>query len=103
MEAFSQLNKPANVNDEVLEAVYREAIARTRMFENKITILRGTTTEVVDHVSNRSVDLLYLDGDHTLRDKSSISLGEPKRFGYVVFWVETISVRQFGNTMKSMK
>ena len=34
-------------------------------------MLRGTTTEVIDRVPDRSVDFAYIDGDHTLRGITS--------------------------------
>jgi predicted O-methyltransferase YrrM len=60
-------NKPANTTDEAFERFYREAMERTSAHEAKRVVLRGTTTEVIDRVPDASLDLAYVDGDHTLR------------------------------------
>jgi hypothetical protein len=60
-------NKPANKSDAVFEGFYRESMERTSAHEDKRVVLRGTTTEVVDQVPDGSLDLAYIDGDHTLR------------------------------------
>jgi predicted O-methyltransferase YrrM len=60
-------DKPANTTDETFERFYREAMERTSAQETKRVVLRGTTTEVIDRVPDASLDLAYVDGDHTLR------------------------------------
>ena len=60
-------NKPANTSDDEFERIFREAMERTGKHEDKRVVLRGTTTEVIDHVPDSSVDFAYIDGDHTLR------------------------------------
>jgi hypothetical protein len=60
-------NKPANTTDEAFERFYREAMDRTAAHAEKRVVLRGTTTEVIDRVPDASLDLAYVDGDHTLR------------------------------------
>ena len=60
-------NKPANTSDDAFERIFREAMERTSEHEAKRVVLRGTTTEVIDHVPDSSVDFAYIDGDHTLR------------------------------------
>jgi hypothetical protein len=60
-------NKPANTSDETFERFFREAMERTSAHEAKRVVLRGTTTEVIDEVPDGSLDLAYVDGDHTLR------------------------------------
>jgi hypothetical protein len=60
-------NKPANVDDGAHEAQFRLACDRTRPFAHKCTFLRGTTTEVSDRLPDAGLDLVYVDGDHTLR------------------------------------
>jgi hypothetical protein len=60
-------NKPANTSDDEFERIFREAMERTGAHEDKRVVLRGTTTEVIDHVPDSSVDFAYIDGDHTLR------------------------------------
>jgi predicted O-methyltransferase YrrM len=60
-------DKPANTTDEAFARFYREAMDRTAAHEAKRVVLRGTTTEVIDRVPDESLDLAYVDGDHTLR------------------------------------
>lgn len=60
-------NKPANVDVARFEAVRRDAVAATAFAGGKVTLLRGTTKEVVDRIPDGSLDLVYIDGDHTLR------------------------------------
>lgn len=60
-------NKPANVDRERFEQVMREAIGATAFAGPKVAVLRGTTAEVADQIDDASLDLAYLDGDHTLR------------------------------------
>ena len=64
---LSDWNKPANVNDLLFREYYEEAIARTNFWSEKIRILKGKTTEVIDEVDDESCDLIYVDGDHTLK------------------------------------
>ena len=60
-------NKPANRPDEVFEGYLAEAMQRTEAFADKRVVLRGTTVEVIDQIPDGSLDLAYVDGDHTLR------------------------------------
>lgn len=60
-------NKPANLTDCELQEVYQQAINNTLPFKKKITVLRGTTLEVIDQIDDGSLDFIYIDGDHTLR------------------------------------
>jgi hypothetical protein len=60
-------NKPANVGDDVFESFYREALERTAAHAGKRVVLRGTTSEMIDRIAGESLDLAYVDGDHTLR------------------------------------
>jgi hypothetical protein len=60
-------NKPFNVEQELFEAVYAEAMQKTAFALKKIVVLRGRTTEVVDKIEDNSLDFIYIDGDHTLR------------------------------------
>jgi hypothetical protein len=39
----------------------------TRFAADKITILRGTTSEMINRIPDTSVDLAYIDGDRPLR------------------------------------
>lgn len=60
-------NKPLNVDRETFEAAYREALEKTGFAGERLEVLRGTTTEVVDRIPDGSLDFVYVDGDHTLR------------------------------------
>ena len=60
-------NKPANVSESVFADAHREAIESTAFAASKIVVLRGTTSEVASQIPDRSLDLVYVDGDHTLR------------------------------------
>lgn len=60
-------NKPANAGDDRFAAILAEAMRVTSAHESRRRILRGRTTEVIDRVPVESLDLAYVDGDHTLR------------------------------------
>lgn len=60
-------NKPLNNDDAAFQEAYDEVMTRTAPWESKRVILRGRTTEVVDSIPDGSLDVAYIDGDHTLR------------------------------------
>lgn len=60
-------NKPSNVNPEMFDQVYEEAMQKTAFASAKIKVLRGRTREVIDSIPDGSLDFAYIDGDHTLR------------------------------------
>jgi hypothetical protein len=60
-------NKPFNVDAEVFDAIYDEAIHRTAFASSKLRVLRGRTKEVINSIQDESLDFAYIDGDHTLR------------------------------------
>jgi hypothetical protein len=60
-------NKPQNVADSTFAAVFEEAKAATDFAAGKRTILRGKTIEVADQITDGELDLVYIDGDHTLK------------------------------------
>jgi Methyltransferase domain len=60
-------NKPANTTDERFEEFLGEAMAATDSFREKRIVLRGRTIEVIDEIPDGTLDLVYIDGDHTLR------------------------------------
>ena len=64
---LSDWNKPANQEDTRFEEIYREAMTRTEHAADRRVVLRGTTTEVIDQIPDGTLDLAYIDGDHTLR------------------------------------
>jgi hypothetical protein len=59
-------NKPANKDDGTFDEYFDEVITRTAPWDDKRVILRGRTTEVIDSIPDGSLDLAYVDGDHTL-------------------------------------
>ena len=60
-------NKPANDSDYRFHKFYEEALRRTDFASEKRQVLRGKTIEVSDRIKDCSLDLVYIDGDHTLR------------------------------------
>ena len=60
-------NKPANKDDDRFESFYRETMERTAFAATRREVLRGTTVEVADQIEDGFIDLVYVDGDHTLR------------------------------------
>jgi hypothetical protein len=60
-------NKPANKDDASFNAFLEETRERTEFAADKRVILRGKTTEVIDQLEDGSLDLVYIDGDHTLK------------------------------------
>jgi hypothetical protein len=60
-------NKPANHDDSVLEKFFEETKAKTDFAAARRTILRGKTTEVIEQIADRELDLAYIDADHTLK------------------------------------
>lgn len=64
---LSGWNKPANKSDETFERFYRETLEKTEAHADKRVVLRGRTTEVSAQIPDGSLDVAYVDGDHTLR------------------------------------
>lgn len=60
-------DKPLNGAEADWEARLAAALARTAFAAERRVVLRGTTLEVVDEIAPHSLDLAYIDGDHTLR------------------------------------
>lgn len=60
-------NKPANKSDDIFEAFLAETMTKTDPHAAKRVVLRGRTVEVVDRIADGELDLVYIDGDHTLR------------------------------------
>ena len=50
-----------------MDNIYEEALERTSKFEDKRSILRGTTIEKIDEIDDNSLDFIYIDGDHSLK------------------------------------
>lgn len=60
-------NKPYNTDDATFEGILESAMARTAFASDRRYILRGRTSEVISSIDDDSLDLAYVDGDHTLR------------------------------------
>jgi hypothetical protein len=60
-------NKPANVDQSTFDEIYAEAMRRTDFARGRRIVLRGKTTEVIEQIPDASLDVAYIDGDHTLR------------------------------------
>lgn len=60
-------NKPANVDQAAFDDIYAEAMARTQFASERRIVLHGRTDEVIDRIDDQSLDIAYVDGDHTLR------------------------------------
>jgi hypothetical protein len=60
-------NKPINRTDKKFEAYYQETLRRTEFASEKRIILKGKTTEIIDQIEDKSLDMVYIDGDHTLK------------------------------------
>lgn len=60
-------NKPSNRDQATFDGFCAEAMARTDFARERRVVLRGKTTEVIDEIPDASLDVAYVDGDHTLR------------------------------------
>jgi hypothetical protein len=60
-------NKPLNVDQPSFDDIFALATARTDFARERRVVLRGKTTEMIDEISDESLDIAYIDGDHTLR------------------------------------
>lgn len=64
---LEEWNKPFNVKDSAFEDVYDEAMRNIDGWLDRCVVLRGRTTDVIENIEDGSLDLIYIDGDHTLR------------------------------------
>lgn len=60
-------NKPANVGQAEFDVIFDTAMAATDFANDRRAVLRGTTVEKIDEIEDAILDLVYIDGDHTLR------------------------------------
>jgi len=60
-------NKPSNNDQPKFDEIYAQAMARTDFVRERRIVLRGKTTEMIDEIPDQSLDIAYVDGDHTLR------------------------------------
>ena len=58
-------NKPFNKNSTEFAVVYAAAMSATDRWPDKREVLRGMSAEMSSRVPDRSLDFLYIDGDHT--------------------------------------
>ena len=65
--SLPQWNKPANESDVKFEAYFDETMQKTAAYKDRRVVLRGRTQDVVGRIPQASLDLAYIDGDHTLR------------------------------------
>jgi hypothetical protein len=66
-EHLNQWNKPANVDQKTFDLIYQQAMEKTAFANEKISVLRGKTIDVIYQIPDQSLDLIYIDGDHTLK------------------------------------
>ena len=64
---LDEWNKPYNIINDKFEKIYKKLMKELENTGkmNKIRILRGTTSEVIDKIKDSELDLIYIDGDHT--------------------------------------
>ena len=60
-------NKPFNKSDTEFEDVRKEALSKVKNFKSKVVEIRATTKDAKGQIEDSSLDLVYVDGDHTLR------------------------------------
>lgn len=60
-------NKPFNIENEIFNDVYTEAMESVAFASDKVNVLRGATKTVINQIPDESLDFAYIDGDHTLR------------------------------------
>lgn len=60
-------NKPYNVENETFNRIYDEVCNKLNIYKDKTVFLRGTTDEVINNIPNNSIDIIYIDADHTAK------------------------------------
>lgn len=60
-------HKPANQSDSFFEDLFQQTMQRTAFAKHKITVLRNQTKAAAEKIRAESLDMAYIDGDHTLR------------------------------------
>lgn len=72
-------NKPFNVENDRFRKIFLQVKKDLEIHNDKIEILRGTTREVINRIPDGSLDLVYIDGDHTEKGiKTDLELSFPK-------------------------
>ncbi|OSM00047.1 class I SAM-dependent methyltransferase [Magnetofaba australis] len=67
---LDQWNKPLNQAQPRMDAAYAAAMQATEAHAHKREVLRGRTVDVIDSLPDGSLDMVYVDGDHSLRGVS---------------------------------
>ena len=60
-------DKPSNISELDFNIIYYETLEKLSVYKNKVVYLRGKTTEKIKEIEDESLDLTYIDGDHTLK------------------------------------
>ena len=60
-------NKPYNVGNIEFDKIYKDTCKKLNVYKNKIHILRGKTHEVINQIDDNTIDIIYIDGDHTAK------------------------------------
>ena len=66
-QQLPEWNKPFNVDGKEFSAVRSEAMRRTEKHSQKRIVHQGTTIDACKTIADSSLDIAYIDGDHTLR------------------------------------
>jgi predicted O-methyltransferase YrrM len=64
---LEQASKRRSGAQAAFDDIKAEAIARTQFAGERRIVLQGKTVEVIDAIGDQTLDLAYVDGDHTLR------------------------------------
>ena len=64
---LSDWKKPLNVSNERFDLAFEKTMRRLEFAKDRISVLRGTTLEVIDQIDDGELDLVYIDGDHTAK------------------------------------
>ncbi len=60
-------HKPSNHDNKQFDEIFAEAMQRTDFAKEKREVMRCTTKEAAKDIAPESLDMAYIDGDHTLR------------------------------------
>lgn len=83
---LSNWSKPCNVDEVHFEQARQQAMEATAFAGEKVTVMRGETAEVSHRIADGSQDLIYIDGDHTLRGITidlMLMLGKVRQSGLI--------------------
>ena len=60
-------NKPFNLPQSEMDTVYDEAMRRVEPFKDRVRVIRKKSFEAAKSIPDSSLDIVYIDGDHTCR------------------------------------